>query len=89
MSKPLSDTTKYAIGTCVILGAATVAASVIVGNSFGKLVTAGFNGAKKAIKKEFAAQKKNAEFNENSARYLNVSAVDSCGTIKNSKNIDN
>lgn len=57
MNGLLNCTAKIAIGTCVILCAATVVASMTVGKDLGRVVLAGFNGAKGAIKKELAVQK--------------------------------
>ena len=54
MNHLLKNTAKFAIGTCFALGAATVAASVVAGKNVGKLVAAGFQGAKKAVEEELA-----------------------------------
>ena len=77
MNNLLKNTAKFAIGTCVTLCAVTVAASVAVGNSFGKVVIAGFNGAKGAIKEELAAQKEKAKTNEGTVAYVNVDTAES------------
>ncbi len=56
MNTLLKNTAKFAVGTCFALGAATVAASVVAGSQVGKIVSAGFKGAKTAVQKELAAQ---------------------------------
>jgi len=53
-----------------------VAASVAVGNSFGKVVVAGFNGAKGAIKEELASKKEKAKTNEGTVAYANVDTAE-------------
>ncbi|MBQ8600626.1 MAG: hypothetical protein IJ407_04515 [Clostridia bacterium] len=75
MNDLLKGTAKFAIGTCVTLCAVTVAASVAVGTNLGKVVAAGFKGAKGAIKEELATQK--AKANKDDAAYINVAAKDS------------
>lgn len=77
MSDLLKSTAKLAACTCVSLCAVTVAASVAIGNSFGKAVTAGFKGAKGAIKEELAAQKENAESNEEAEVYVSADTENS------------
>lgn len=57
MEDVLKNTAKFAIGTCVALGAVTVATSVVVGKNVGKVVCAGYRGAKAAIKEELSARK--------------------------------
>lgn len=57
MEDILKNTAKFAIGTCVALGAVTVATSVVVGKNIGKVVCAGYRGAKAAIKEELSARK--------------------------------
>ena len=57
MNHLLKNTAKFAIGTCFTLGAVAVAASVVVGSNVGKLVAAGFKGAKNAVEEEMAKLK--------------------------------
>ena len=54
MNNILKNTAKFAVGTCFTLGAVAVAASVVAGSNVGKIVTAGFKGAKSAVEKELA-----------------------------------
>lgn len=60
MNNLLKNTAKFAVGTCFTLGAIAVAATVLAGSNIGKLVSAGFKGAKNAVEDELAAQKANA-----------------------------
>lgn len=85
MSDLLKNTAKFAIGTCVTLCAVTVAASVAVGTNLGKVATAGFKGAKDAIKEELEAQKAKLKPHENNAVYVNVDANDSSDEVKASE----
>lgn len=64
MEDILKSTAKFAIGTCVALGAVTVATSVAVGKNIGKVVCAGYRGAKAAIKEELSARKLDEVFGE-------------------------
>lgn len=90
MNDLLKSATKFAIGTCVTLCAVTVAASVAAGNSLGKVVVAGFKGAKGAIKEELATQKAKSKSNEGDATYINVDAKDSSDEINASaENVEN
>ena len=57
MSNILKNTAKFALGTCFTLGTVAVATSIIAGSNAGKIVTAGFNGAKNAMKAELDALK--------------------------------
>ena len=86
MNDLLKGTAKFAIGTCITLCAVTVAASVAVGNSLGKVVTAGFKGAKDAIKDELATQKEMAKSNEDATAYVHVDTADSSEEVKVSAN---
>lgn len=61
MNGLLKTTAKFAIASCATLCAVTVAASVAVGTNLGRVVSAGFKGAKGAIKEEFATQKARLE----------------------------
>lgn len=85
MSDLLKNTAKFVIGTCVTLCAVTVAASVAVGTNLGKVATAGFKGAKDAIKEELEAQKAKLNPHENNAVYVNVDANDSSDEVKSSE----
>lgn len=60
MSNILKNTAKFAIGTCFTLGAVAVAASVAASSNVGKIVSAGFKGAKNAVEEELAALKAEA-----------------------------
>ena len=55
MNNLLKNTAKFAVGTCFTLGAVAVAASVVAGSNVGKIVSAGFKGAKNAVQEELAA----------------------------------
>ena len=57
MSNILKNTAKFAICTCFTLGAVAVAASVAAGSNVGKIVSAGFKGAKNAVEEELAVLK--------------------------------
>ena len=57
MNSLLKNTAKFTLGTCFTLGAVAVATSVVAGSNAGKIVTAGFKGAKNAMKTELAALK--------------------------------
>lgn len=90
MNDLLKSTAKFAIGTCVTLCAVTVAASVAVGTNLGRVVTAGFKGAKGAIKEELATQRVKSKFNEDDSTYTNVDTKDSSDEIKASaENFEN
>ena len=71
MSNLLKNTAKFAIGSCVTLCAVTVAASVVVGTDLGKVATAGFKGAKGAIKEELEAQRAKSKSNEDDTVCVN------------------
>ena len=60
MNNLLKNNAKFAIGTCFTLGAVAVAATVVAGSNIGKIVSAGFKGAKNAVEDELAALKANA-----------------------------
>ena len=60
MSNLLKNTAKFTIGTCFTLGAVAVAASAVAGSNLGRVVSAGFKGAKSAVKKELAELKADA-----------------------------
>ena len=64
MNSLLKNTAKFALGTCFTLGAVAVAATVVTGSNIGKIVSAGFKGAKNAIEEEIAALKENATSDE-------------------------
>ena len=90
MNDILKNTAKFAIGTCVTLCAATAVASVAVGTNLGKVATAGFKGAKDAIKEELEAQNAKLTPHENNAVYVKVDANDSSDEVKTSdENIEN
>lgn len=72
MSNILKNTAKFAIGTCFTLGAVAVAASVAVGSNVGKLVSAGFKGAKNAVEEELAALKAETVSTEESAMFADA-----------------
>ena len=66
MNNLLKNTAKFAVGTCFTLGAVAVAATVVAGSNIGKIVSAGFKGAKNAVEEELAALKANtADADEN------------------------
>jgi len=60
MNNLLKNTAKFAVGTCFTLGAVAVVASVVAGSNVGKIVSAGFKGAKNAVEEELVALKANA-----------------------------
>lgn len=64
MNHLLKNTAKFAIGTCVTLGAVAVAASVVVGSNVGKLVSAGLKGEKSAVEEELTKLKTGASSTE-------------------------
>ena len=72
MNHLLKNTTKFAIGTCFTLGAVAVAASVVVGSNVGKLVAAGFNGAKSAVEEELTKLKTDASSMEENTMFANT-----------------
>ena len=69
MNNLLKNTAKFAIGTCFTLGAVAVAATVVTGSNIGKIVSAGFKGAKNAVEDELAALKANAASTDESAMF--------------------
>lgn len=75
MSNILKNTAKFAIGTCVTLGAVTVAASVVAGSSIAKIVSAGFKGAKNAVEEELAALKANTASAEETTMFADTEAT--------------
>ena len=72
MNNLLKNTAKFAIGTCFTLGAVAVAATVVAGSNIGKIVSAGFKGAKNAVEEELAALKANAASADESAVFADV-----------------
>ena len=72
MNDLLKNTAKFAVGTCFALGAVAVAASVVAGSNIGKIVSAGFKGAKNAVEEELAALKANAASADESAVFADV-----------------
>ena len=70
MNDLLKSTAKFTIGTCITLCAVTVAASYAVGTNLGKVATAGFKGAKGAIKEELEAQRAKLKSDEDDAVYV-------------------
>ena len=50
MSNLLNNTAKFAVGTCFALGAVAVAATIVAGSNIGKIVSAGFKGAKTPLR---------------------------------------
>ena len=83
MSNLLKNTAKFAIGSCVTLCAVTVAASVAVGTNLGKVATAGFKGAKDAIKEELEAQRVKSD--EEDATHVNEVAIEPLDEAKASE----
>ena len=75
MNNILKNTAKFAVGTCFTLGAVAVAASVVAGSNVGKIVTAGFKGAKSAVGKELAAMKAETVFTEEDTMVSNAAEV--------------
>lgn len=75
MNNILKNTAKFAVGTCFTLGAVAVAASVVAGSNVGKIVTAGFKGAKSAVEKELAAMKAETAFTEEDTMVSNAAEV--------------
>ncbi len=69
MNHLLKNTAKFAIGTCFTLGAVAVAASVMVGSNVGKLVSAGFKGAKNAVEEELTKLKTDAASTEENTMF--------------------
>lgn len=90
MSDLLKSTAKFAIGTCVTICAVTAVASVTAGTKLGKIATAGFKGAKGAIKDELEAQRAKSTSNEDDAVCVNEVAIESSDEVKTSEeNIEN
>lgn len=88
MSNLLKNTAKFAIGTCVTICAVTAVASVTVGTKLGKVATAGFKGAKSAIKEELEAQK--VKSNEDDTECINESTNEISDEVKDSaENLEN
>ena len=77
MNHLLKNTAKFAIGTCFTLGAAAVAASAVAGSNIGKIVSAGFKGAKDAVDAELAALKADGTSTEESAMFADVEETSS------------
>lgn len=77
MNHILKNTAKFAIGTCFTLGAVAVAASVVASSNVGKIVSAGFKGAKDAVDAELAAQKAVATSAEESAMFADAEEISS------------
>ena len=72
MNHLLKNTAKFAIGTCFTLGAVAVAASVVVGSNVGKIVSAGFKGAKNAVEEELAKLKTDTSATEECAMFADA-----------------
>lgn len=72
MNNILKNTAKFALGTCFTLGAVAVAATVVTGSNIGKIVAAGFKGAKNAVEEELATLKANAASADESAVFADV-----------------
>lgn len=77
MNHLLKITVKFAIGTCFTLGAVAVAASAVADSNIGKIVSAGFRGAKDAVDAELAAQKTDTVSNEESTMFADVEEISS------------
>ena len=77
MNHILKNTAKFAIGTCFTLGAVAAAASVVASSNVGKIVSAGFKGAKEAVDAELAAQKVATASTEESALFADVEETSS------------
>ena len=72
MNNLLKNTAKFAVGICFTLGAVAVAATVVAGSNIGKIVSAGFKGAKNTVEEELAALKANAASADESAVFADV-----------------
>ena len=72
MSNLLNNTAKFAVGTCFALGAVAVAATIVAGSNIGKIVAAGFKGAKSAVEEELATLKANAATADESAMFADA-----------------
>lgn len=72
MNHLLKNTAKFAIGTCFTLGAIAVAASVVAGKNVGKLVSAGFKGAKSAVEVELSKPKTDSASTEESEMFADA-----------------
>ena len=72
MNHLLKNTVKFAIGTCFTLGAVAVAASVVVGSNVGRLVSAGFKGAKSAVEEELTKLKTDASSTEENTLFADA-----------------
>ena len=75
MNHLVKNTAKFAIGTCFTLGAVAVAASVVVGSSVGKIVSAGFKGAKSAVEEELTKRETDAPSTEENAMFADSEAT--------------
>ena len=90
MNDLLKNTAKFAIGTCVTLCAVTAVASVTAGTKLVKVATAGFKGAKGAIKEELESQRAKSKSNEDDVVCVNEVAIESSDEVKTSaENIEN
>lgn len=75
MSNLLKNTVKFTIGTCFTLGAVAVAASAVAGSNLGRVVSAGFKGAKSAVEKELAELKADAASVEERAMFADAEDI--------------
>ena len=76
MEDLLKGTIKFAVGTCITLGAVTVAGSVVAASTVGKVLSAGAKAAKEAMKEEMAniEEKKEAVGSADNSEMVAVSA---------------
>ena len=75
MSNLLKNTVKFTIGTCFTLGAVAVAASAVAGSNLGRVVSAGFKGAKSAVEKELTELKADAASVEERAMFADTEDI--------------
>ncbi len=75
MSNLLKNTAKFTIGTCFTLGAVAVAASAVAGSNLGRVVSAGFKGAKSAVEKELTELKADAASVEERAMFADTEDI--------------
>lgn len=79
MKDILKNTAKLAVGTCFTLGAVAVAATVVASSNVGKIVSAGFKGAKSAVEEELTKLKTDTASAEESEMFADA---EECTTEK-------
>lgn len=75
MKDILKNTAKLAVGTCFTLGAVAVAATVVASSNVGKVVSAGFKGAKSAVEEELIKLKTDTSSTEESEMFADAEGI--------------